>query len=239
MIGRRGFLGKITTGGILGCAAPSLLAALPPVPRDEARLDPGLVRLDSGIAPLVKLLEETPREKILGEIASRIRKGTGYRDIVTALLLAGVRTVQPRPSVGFKFHCVLVINSAHMASLAGPDSERWLPIFWAIDDFKSSQADERRRSRWTQGAVDEKAVPAPEKAARAFTDAMDRWDDEAGDAAAAGIVRGLPANRVFDLLARYGARDFRSIGHKAIFVSGGWRLLHRPPYPSILRGDGR
>ncbi|MGC4054570.1 MAG: hypothetical protein QM757_36285 [Paludibaculum sp.] len=64
--------------------------------------------------------------------------------MLAALLLAGVRNIQPRP-VGFKFHAVLVVNSAHLASLASPDSDRWLPIFWAIDQFKSSQAADVKR----------------------------------------------------------------------------------------------
>ena len=31
--------------------------------------------------------------------------------------------------------------------------------------------------------------------------------------------------RAFELFFRYGARDFRSIGHKAIFVAGSYRVL--------------
>ena len=33
------------------------------------------------------------------------------------------------------------------------------------------------------------------------------------------------ANEVFELFVRYGARDFRDIGHKAIFVANSWRTL--------------
>ena len=72
--------------------------------------------------------------------------------MLAALLLAGVRNVQPRPSVGFKFHAVLVVNSAHLASLASPDEHRWLPIFWALDHFKSSQARDVR-----EGELDDAA----------------------------------------------------------------------------------
>jgi len=48
------------------------------------------------------------------------KKGLSYRDLLAALLLAGIRNIQPRP-VGFKFHAVLVVNSAHLASLSSPD----------------------------------------------------------------------------------------------------------------------
>ncbi len=93
-----------------------------PVSAAEAALDPKVVRLEPEIEPLVRLLEETSRDRLLEEVAARIKQGLCYRDLVAALLLAGVRNVQPRPSVGHKFHAVLVVNSAHLASLASPDT---------------------------------------------------------------------------------------------------------------------
>ena len=154
----------------------------------------------------------------------RVRKGLPYRNVLAALLLAGVRNIQPRP-VGFKFHAVLVVNSAHLASLASPDSDRWLPIFWAIDQFKSSQAADVREGDWTMGPVDEKAVPAADKARAAFIKAMDNWDEAAADVAVAGLARSAPAHDLFELFARYGMRDFREIGHKAIYVANSFRTL--------------
>ena len=85
--------------------------------------------------------------------------GVSYQHVVAALMLAAVRNVQPRPSVGFKFHAVLVVNSAHLASLGSPDQDRWLPIFWSLDYFKDSQARDEREGNWTMQAVDESAVP--------------------------------------------------------------------------------
>ena len=140
------------------------------------------------------------------------------------MLLAGVRNIQPRP-VGFKFHAVLVVNSAHLASLASPDSDRWLPILWAVDQFKSSQAADVRAGDWTLGPVDEAAVPAADKARAAFVAAMDRWDEAAADAAIAGLARTARPGDIFEVLARYGARDFREIGHKAIYVANSFRTL--------------
>jgi len=183
------------------------------------------VRLDSGIEPTVRLLEDTPREKLLEEVGARVRAGLSYRELLAAVLLAGVRNVEPRPSVGFKFHAVLVVNSAHLASLASPDAERWLPIFWALDHFKESQAATARESGWRMKGVDEAKVPPPHDAKRRFVEAMDDWDEAAADAAAAGLARSAGASEVFELLWRYGCRDFRSIGHKAIFVANSWRTL--------------
>jgi hypothetical protein len=202
------------------------LSRLAPVSAQEASLDPRVVRLQPEIEPLVRLLEETPRDRLLETVAGRIQRGLSYREVLAALLLAGVRNVQPRPSVGHKFHAVLVVNSAHLASLASPDTDRWLPIFWALDYFKSSQAQDIKEGNWTMGPVDEAAVPPGHKARAALKSALDDWDEGATDAAVAGMARTGGLNDIYEIFFRYGARDFRSIGHKAIYVANSLRTLN-------------
>ena len=243
---RRSFL----TASALGAGSLAFLDGLPVVSAADAKPDPNLVSLDSGIEPLVRLLEETPREKLLEEVGSRVKKGLAYREVLAALLLAGVRNIQPRPNVGFKFHAVLVVNSAHQAALAGPDKERWLPLFWALDNFKSAQAQNIKESGWRMKPVDEMNVPKRQRAREAFTHAMDNWDVEAADVAVAGLARYAEPGEMFDIFARYGARDFRDIGHKAIYVANAFRTLevigwnHAEPVLrslafAILKYDGK
>ena len=222
---RRTFLK--TVGGVSALASLGdlgFLSLLPPVSAAESKLPPGIVRLHPEIEPLVRLLETTPRERLLEEIANRIRKGLTYREILAALLLAGVRNIQPRP-VGFKFHAVLVINSAHLASLSASDEDRWLPIFWALDQFKVSQAADEKAGDWTMGPVDEAALPPSHQAKAAFIAAMERWDEAAADAAVVSLARTAGAHELFEIFCRYGARDFREIGHKAIYVANSFRAL--------------
>lgn len=225
---RRGFFRHTAAGGAaLGLAQWGLpwLGALPRVSADEAQLDPHVVRFHADIEPLVRLIEESPRERLLEEVAARIRAGTSYQEVLAALQLAGVRNVQPRPNVGFKFHAVLVVNSAHVASLASSEADRWLPIFWALDYFKQAQAEDERQGDWTMAPVDESAVPPAHRAREALVAAMDNWDVAAADAAVAGLARTAGSHELFELFCRYGARDFRDIGHKAIFVANSWRTL--------------
>ncbi len=222
---RRDFLKTTaTTGAFLSAGDLSFLSQLPGVSRAEARLDARSVRFHPEIEPMVRLLEETPRERLLEEVAARIKRGLSYRETLAALLLAGVRNIQPRP-VGFKFHAVLVVNSAHLASMASPDSDRWLPIFWALDHFKESQARDAQEGDWTMGAVNESAVPVASKTRQSFTEAMNNWDEAAADASIAGLVRSASEKDLFEIFCRFGARDFRDIGHKAIYVANSWRTL--------------
>jgi hypothetical protein len=222
---RRQFLKTSATAAVwLGVGDLGLLSGLPYVSAAEAAIPPRAVKFSAEIEPLVRLLEDTPRERLLEEVASRIRRGLSYREVLTALLLAGVRNIQPRP-VGFKFHSVLVVNSAHLASLSSPDSDRWLPIFWALDYFKSAQAQDVREGDWTMLAADDSKIPSAGKARKAFMDAMDNWDETAADAAVVGLARTAGAQEIFEIFCRYGARDFREIGHKAIYVANSWRTL--------------
>lgn len=223
---RRHFL-KTTaaTGALLGLGDFSFLASLPRVSAAEAKLAKHAVRFSPDIEPLVRLLEDTPRDRVLEEVAARVKGGLSYPQLLAAILLAGMRNIQPRP-VGFKFHAVLVVNSAHLASMNSPDSDRWLPIFWAVDQFKSSQARDVQEGDWTMGAVEEAKVPPSHRAAALFAEAMDEWDEAGTDVAACGMARHLGAQECFELFARYGARDFRDIGHKAIYVANTFRTLH-------------
>ncbi len=225
-LNRRRFLSRSSLA-----AAPCLFGDLAflhgfaPVSAEETRFTPDMVRLGGEIEPVVQLLEKTSRDRLLEEIGSRVRSGKlAYQQILAALQLAGVRNVQPRP-VGFKFHSVLVVNSAHLASMSAPDQDRWLPIFWALDYYKKAEADDVAQNNWTMAAVKESEVPPAHRAREAFVDAMDQWDVAAADTAIAGLVRSASAGEIFEMFARYGSRDFRDIGHKAIFVANSFRTL--------------
>jgi hypothetical protein len=173
----------------------------------------------------VRLIEETPRDRVIEAVAERVRDEVAYTDVLAALMLAAVRNVEPRPSVGFKFHAVLVVQSIHLAHLAADPADRWLPVFWAIDYFKDSQLRDERERGWTMVAVDEPAVPAASRAQEAFVQAMDQWDEDAADAAVAALARTAKPADIWEIFFRYGARDYRSIGHKAIDVANSHRVL--------------
>src|SRR5258705_2146170 len=155
MIARRSFLRWAGGAGALAALGDfGFLGRLPSVSAAEAALDPKIVRFHPDIEPLVRLLEETPRDRVVEEVAMRVRKGLPYRNVLAALLLAGVRNIQTR-AVGVKFHAVLVVNSAHLPSLASPESDRWLPILLAIDPFQKSPAADVPGSGLTNGTLGE------------------------------------------------------------------------------------
>ena len=212
----------LAAGALAGLGDFTFLLGLPAV---DGTASPRTVQLDPDIEPLVRMIEETSRDKLLEATVNQIRAGVSYQKLLSAAFLAGVRNIQPRP-VGFEFHCVMAIHSAHQAAQAAADADRWLALFWALDNFKESQAIKQKKGAWTMPALEESKLPRADQARKAFASAMDAWDIDGADRAVAALARSCGANEVFELLASYCARDFRAIGHKAIYVANGCRTLN-------------
>ncbi len=155
----------------------------------------------------------------------QLRRGVSYRQFMAALFLAGIRNVNPRPP-GFALHCVFVIHAAHLLGLEAPADLRLLPLFYALDDFKAAQ---ERDAKAVGGDYTMRAfrgpVPDANRAAAELSAAMEAWDTERGERAIVSLARNRTATEVFALLWQYGARDYRNIGHKAIFVANACRTL--------------
>jgi hypothetical protein len=136
----RSFLEIVTGSGVLAALGDlGFLAQLASVSEAKVALESRMGRFHSEIEPLVRLIEEMPRDRVLEEVSRRVQHSLNYRELLPRLLLAGARSIQPRP-VRSEFHAVLVVNSAHLASLASPHTDRCLPIFWGVDQYKASQA---------------------------------------------------------------------------------------------------
>jgi hypothetical protein len=103
--------------------------------------------------------------------------------------------------------------------------ERLLPLFWALDNFKNSQAQDVKEGDWTLNKVEESKVPKPHEARAAFVKAMEAWDSDAADVAVSGLARATGAAETMEAFWRYAVRDQRDIGHKAIFAMQCWRTL--------------
>ena len=217
---RRDALKGITGAGVLASGGFGQLGILGAA---EQAVSSDMVRFGPGIEPLVRLIEETPREDCIEVLAGRLKSGLSYRDFLSALFLAGIRNVSPQPP-GFKLHCVFVLHSANQLSLDAPIRERLLPLLWALDYFKQSQQRDAEEGDFRLREVNGR-LPSARAAWGEFHAAMDAWDEERADRAIAALARAKGGHEVIEGLWRYGARDYRNIGHKAIFTANTWRTL--------------
>jgi hypothetical protein len=177
------------------------------------------------VAMLLKLLEDSPRERLPRELTRLIRGGLRYEDLLAALSWAATRNVQPYPDVGFKYHSVMMLRSIHLTTQHLPAPERWLPVIWAVDYFKDTQAQEQAGSGWHMPVPVLTKTEANEVARRSLIAALDKWDREAADVAIVKYAQSAQPDEIFALLFVYGARDLREIGHKAITVSNAHSLV--------------
>ena len=150
---RRRFLGATAASGALaGLGDLSFLGRLRPVSAAESQLDPNIVQSQPEIEPLVRLLEDTPREELLEVVAARISEGLELSRIAGGAA-AGRRAERPAAAQrGFQVPrgAGRELGASGQPGLAG--RHRWLPIFWAFDEFKSSQAEDVARRQLDDGA---------------------------------------------------------------------------------------
>lgn len=211
-------------GSAVGVAASlASLPPLPPVSYAETTGLPDVVRFSDEMEPLVRLIEETPREEAIEVLAARIQAGLSYKQFLGALFLAGIRNVNPQPP-GFKFHCVFIIHSCNYLSQMSPPEERWQPLFYALDDFKKAQAEDVRKGDFVLRDV-VGTIPTPERAWEELSAAMEDWDEERADRAIVSLARSQNLDQLFEGLWEFGARDYRNIGHKIIFTAHALRTL--------------
>ena len=220
VMNRREVLKSLAASGSIASATlwrPERLAAA------DRSVASDIVRFSADIEPLVRLIEDTARSECVEVIARRLRSGLSYRELLSALFLAGIRNVSPQPP-GFKFHCVFVLHSVNQLSLDAPEDERLLPLLWALDYFKESQQRDLDQDDFCLRAP-KAPLPGATKAWGEFHAAMESWDEERADRAITALARTKGSHEVIEGLWRYGARDYRNIGHKAIFTANTWRTL--------------
>jgi hypothetical protein len=224
-LGRRRFMQSASALGLgAGLGDWALVRGVTPARAAEMKVGPEAVRFRPEIEPVVRWIEDTPRERVFDVAVDRLKHGLSYRDLMAGLFLAGIRNIKPHP-VGFKFHAVMVINSAHLLGQTASVDDRLLPLFWALDNFKNSQAQDVKEGDWTLGPVDESRLPSPHNAREAFVRAMTDWDAAAADAAVAALCRTSGAAETMEPIWRMAVRDQRNIGHKPIFAMQSWRTL--------------
>ena len=202
-IPRREFLKTVATVSGLGTA--TRLTAQPVA-------EPERVAVDPEIEPLVRLLEETARDKIIPVAVNQLARGLPYRQLLAATFLQKVR--------GSSSHNVWAVHSVHQAGLDVSREDHLLPLMWGVRNVEEGSAPILK-------PLKEGAVPAPQKAARAFEGAMEANDDAAARAAIVALARSDGPRAAMDRLWRWGAARCGggNIGHNIIGVANTYRTL--------------
>src|SRR5262249_28599871 len=119
-----------------------------------AETPPDKVRYGPDLEPVVRLIEETPRDRCVAVFIDKLRRGLPYSRFLAANFYAGVRRQ-------ISHHDVYKIHAVHQVSQDVRAEERLLPLFWSVNAFKVHQED------FPAGSLLELtgAMPSTEKAA--------------------------------------------------------------------------
>lgn len=209
--GRRQFL-HVAAGAVSLCLVDghlqsglTALAAEPP---------PEKIRFGPDLEPIVRLMEETPREDCVRVFINELRRGLPYRKFLAASLFAGIRRTHSH-------HEVYKIHAMHQVGMDVLAAERLLPLFWGLNVFKQHQEDFPATSmtEWRG------PLPAADKAALQFQDAIQAVDQEQAESAIIALARGQGARPTMEQLWQHGCRNGGSGGHMAICLSNCFRAL--------------
>ena len=122
---RRQFLANIGRGALLAAVGTGTARAMGFAPR---RFEDGPETLSFGaIEPLVRLMQETPAEKLLPALVEQLKAGTELRRLVAAAALANARTFGGEDYVGF--HTMMALSPARRMAAELPSELAPLPVF--------------------------------------------------------------------------------------------------------------
>jgi hypothetical protein len=175
---------------------------------------PEKIRFGADLEPVVRLMEETPRDDCLGVFVKELRRGLPYRKFLAASLFAGLRRLHSN-------HEVYKIHAMHQVGMDVLAEERLLPLFWGLNVFKQHQEDFPREPmlQWRG------PLPSAEKAATQFQEGIESADPDRAEAAIVALARGQGARPTMEQLWPHGARNGGTGGHMAICLANCFRAL--------------
>lgn len=208
---RRRFLQTVASAASLGLPNLPMLGELAAF---AVEAPPATMRFGPDIEPIVRLIEETPRDRCIAVFIDQLRRGLPYRRFLAAVFFAGIRRFRSH-------HDVYKIHSVHQVSLDARPEERLLPLFWALHGYKKHQEDfPRPLLTELKGPL-----PAAEKASAELADAMERFDADKAERALVTLARNQGARQTMEQLWVYGLRNLGAGGHAAILVANCFRAL--------------
>ena len=222
---RRCLWNAAASGTAVGLSNWSWLAERCSAQDRTPEVDPELIRFHPDIEPVVRLIEDTPRDKCAIAVAEQLRRGLPYRQLLAALYLAAIRAAKWHGGFHAYDHNAYVVHSAHQLSLELPAGEHLLPAFYALNSFKGMQ-----KAYPASGSIKRTLkltgdLPTADNAAEELDASLKNWDAERAERAVAALARSNNKTAIHNLLWKYAGRDFGFIGHLAILVSNSTRLL--------------
>lgn len=122
---RRQFLQRVGGGMFVASVGSSLALDMGLIARAEAVEQESRVTFGE-MEPLVDFLQSTPVEKLLPQVAHRVKSGTPLQSLVAAAALANARAFGGEDYIGF--HTLMALGPALAMSKELPSEQAALPV---------------------------------------------------------------------------------------------------------------
>ena len=215
---RRQFLSDVGKGMIVVSVGSALAAE---IGLGDARAEDAPDRLDFGaMEPLVRLMQETPLNKLLPELVARMKQGTDLKQLVAAAALANARTFGGEDYVGF--HTMMALAPAYHMARELPTEVQPLPVFKVLYRNTNRIQEHGGPSSEVMSAIRPVDVPDAKSPGELIREAVRAKDRQRAEQTFAAIARQSPDHAFNDLL--YEVQDDTEV-HRVVLPYRAWDLL--------------
>jgi len=214
---RREFLADVGRGMLVAGVGSSLASELGLAPAWGAEVPKGL---NFGpLEPLVRLMQETPPDKLLPTMVEKLRSGTELRTLVAAAALANARTFGGQDYVGF--HSFMALAPAYrMAQDLAPE-RRPLPVLKVLYRNADRIQAFGGRGKEVLHEIDSRDLPA-DNGPEVLRQATRTGDFDKAERTFAALMKG-PAGEAFNHL-QFSVQDEVDV-HRVVLSWRAWESL--------------
>lgn len=214
---RREFLADVGRGMLVASVGSAVAADLG---LSSARAFDAPSRLNFGdLEPLVSLMQESPPEKLLPQLAERYRSGTELRALVAAGALANARTFGGEDYIGF--HTFMALGPAFEMSRELPVALRPLPVFKVLHRNAARIQAFGGVPKEVLHPVEADALPSNYKGGELLQELSRKGNTRAAEGAFAGMMQG-PAGEAYQHL-QYEVQDEVDV-HRVVLSWRAWSM---------------
>lgn len=216
MQSRRQFLTNVGRGALTAALGLGTAGAMDLVP---AFADQEPETLSFGpLEPLVRLLQETPADRLLPALVEQLKSGTDLKRLVAAAALANARSFGGEDYIGF--HTLMALSPAWKMSAELPAALQPLPVFKVL--YRNTARLQETGTRNTLRPVPPVPLPQGQAGGPALRDAVRRKQRDAAEGLFATLAKGSPSEAFNHLL--YEVQDSAEI-HRVALPWRAWDLL--------------
>lgn len=216
--GRREFLADVGKGMLIASVGPSLASDLGLA---SSALADAENRLHFGpMEPLVALMQDTPADKLTGELVSKCKTGTDLKTLVAAGILANARTFGGNDYVGF--HTLMAIAPAFAMALELPSALQPLPILKVLHRNATRIQEFGGRAKEVLHPIEPSSISAGGHGGEMLRAATRSGDNDHAERTFAAIARG-PIGEAFNHL-QFAVQDEVDV-HRVVLAWRAWASL--------------